>query len=128
MIMKGTRSQQLMGTEVVRKMLSAKDPPIQQVIDADGLVAKFVEFLSVDEHPKLQFEAAWVIINVASGTSEQTNAVIEAGALPPLIKLVKSTSSELQEQAVWAIGNIAGDSPGLRDLVLSLGLLEPLLQ
>lgn len=125
--MSGTRAQQLMGTELVRKMLSVTDkPPIQDVIKADGLLGKFVEFLDCHENVRLQFEAAWVMINVASGSSEQTKAVIDAGALPRLIKLINSTNEDLQEQAVWAIGNIAGDSSKLRDLVINSEVFEPL--
>lgn len=127
--MSGTKAQQLMGTEIVRKMLSiAQNPPIQDVIEADGLLAKFVEFLSRDDQPALQFEAAWVLINVASGTSAQTMAVVKADALPLLVKLVDSPNSDLQEQAVWALGNIAGDSSKLRDMVLRNGVVDPIIR
>lgn len=66
----------------------------------------------------LQFEVAWVLTNIASGTSLQTQNVVKYGAIPKLVKLLKSTSPVVAEQAVWALGNIAGDGPYARDLVL----------
>jgi len=43
------------------------DPPIQAVIDAN-VVPKLIIFLSRNDLPKLQFEAAWALTNIASGT------------------------------------------------------------
>lgn len=109
------------------KLLSKeKVPPVENIIQ-NGLVPKLVEFLGRSEYPELQYESAWALTNVASGTSDQTLAVVQAGAVPYLIKLLSSSDDNVQDQAVWCIGNIAGDGPELRDMTLHAGLLQPLL-
>lgn len=126
-MMSPDESVQFKATLACRKILSAeRNPPIDHMIRM-GVVPRCVEFLSRNHNPTMQFEACWALTNIASGTSEQTKAVVQEGALPKLQLLLTSPHLQVAEQAVWALGNIAGDGPQTRDLVLNSGVLTELL-
>ena len=118
---------QYQATQFARKLLSGSNPPIDMFIHL-GILPRFVEFLAQGgDHSGLQWEAAWVLRIIADGSSEQTKAVVEAGAVPRLIQLLKSYMANVVGESVWALGNIAGDGPMLRDCVLNNNVVAPLL-
>lgn len=121
-------NQQLWITTEIRKILSVEESPqIQKVIDI-GLIPIFIEFLKNGQKAQLQFEAAWILTNVASGTSEQTFEIIKHGGVEILISLLKNQNENIKSQAVWALGNVSGDSSKFRNIVLEAGILIPLIE
>lgn len=69
---------------VVRKLLSLKDPPIDETIGS-GVVPSLVRLLAPSFGFHLRTEAAWALTNIASGTAEHARYLIAQGAVAPLV-------------------------------------------
>ena len=56
---------------------------------------------------EIQKEACWTLSNIAAGTSSQIQAVIDSGAIPPLVDLVNNelTDKEVRSEACWVVLN-----------------------
>lgn len=116
-------------TELQQVLSTTTRPPIQQVIDLGGLVPLMQ--LLADSSSAVQLQAAWALTNMASGSSAQTSALIEAGVVQALFKALLSHAvahrADFCNQVLWALGNIAGDGDvGLRDHLLAAGVVEVL--
>lgn len=109
-----------------RKILSVEsNPPVQNVLRS-GVLPALVHMLTLNDKPDVQFEAAWALTNIAS--TDMTQVVVDAGAVPIFVNLLSSQSADIRDQSAWCLGNIAGDSPPLRDAVLLAGAMRPLLE
>ncbi len=117
-IMSGDRAAQYRGTQAIRKLLSVdKAPPAKEIIDT-GIVKELVVFIQAYDMPSLQFEAAWALTNIAS--TSFTGFIVNSGAVPIMVKLLRSVNADVREQCIWCLGNIAGEGPKYRDMLLDL--------
>merc|ERR1712232_1068078 len=77
-----------------------------EVILECGAVPRLKE-LVMHSNREIQKEACWTLSNIAAGTVDQIQAVIDSGAIPPLVKLVreKRTDQEVRSEACWVVLN-----------------------
>mgnify|MGYP002386371539 CR=1 FL=1 len=69
-----------------------QNPPIERVIKL-GCVPRLVSFLPQAGNPKLQFEAAWALTNIASGNSDQTMVLLQFVRPIPYLLLISLSLS-----------------------------------
>ena len=110
--------QQHYGIINIRKILcNNKTQLIQEIIDQNA-VPRIMEMAMNDSERHLQLEATWCLANLASGTSEQTQSLIQKNVIEVFIRLAASDYSQIAEQAIWGLGNISGDCLEFRNQVL----------
>uniref|UniRef100_A0A8C9XQD8 Importin subunit alpha n=1 Tax=Sander lucioperca TaxID=283035 RepID=A0A8C9XQD8_SANLU len=128
------KESQTRGCQAARKLLSQeRNPPMKEIIDA-GLLSRFVSFLGMDDEPTLQFEAAWALTNIASGTTWHTQQVVEHGAVPAFIALLASPMLHISEQVgylrnlTWTLSNLCRNKNPFPPLSAVMQVLPSLIQ
>ena len=114
----GSEKKYLMVAQGFRKILAVEHHwPIQQIIDA-GVLSFLIDWIQKFDYPQLQYESARTIINIASGTKQNCQVIVDKGAVPFLIELMNSTNEEVKTLTVWATGTIGGNFAYFRDSIL----------
>lgn len=124
------RIDQLAAIKLYRVLLSTKqdgEPHTKEIqkTEADiidhivsiGIIPRVVDIMAnkyeEEDHvtKDLQFEAAWILSNIAYGTTDHVKAITEAGAISAFVTLLKSTDTTVivKEQALWGLANIAAE-------------------
>ncbi|KAF9326193.1 Importin alpha subunit (Karyopherin alpha subunit) (Serine-rich RNA polymerase I suppressor protein) [Podila minutissima] len=110
----------------ISTMLPAFAQPLYNLLASGVYEQQLLAMVRIRKYLSLQdvlpridnYETAWVVTNIAAGTTAQTERLVEAGILAPLIHNLRT---------IWALGNISGDGPPYRDLILRSGALDVIL-
>jgi hypothetical protein len=72
----------------MKKVLSREKSPIDDAIAA-GAVPLLAKLLENDDTPATQFEAAWALTNIASGTTDHTACIVNTpGLISSFVRLL----------------------------------------
>jgi importin subunit alpha-1 len=95
----------------LRKFLSVENPPVEHAMDIIPALVTILNQANGVIPTLFIHQAAWVITNVAGGSATQTTHVVQAGAIPLMVRLLTHANVQIREQAVWCLANIAVDVP-----------------
>ncbi|OMJ81352.1 hypothetical protein SteCoe_18206 [Stentor coeruleus] len=108
----------------VRILLCRKDDcPLEEICNSE-VMNQLNFWLNRNDHPQLQYEAAWICTNISS--SSKCNLLYEIKALESLVNLLYSPSEEVRHQVAWALGNVGANSSDERDYLLSIKVIDAL--
>lgn len=102
---------QLFGIQHLRQILYLDPCPVEEIISSE-ILPRFVEFLDLNNHQELQFEAVSCFAIISS---ERPQVIIQYGILPVLVGLVKSPCSKISNEAIYTLGNVAISRSHRRD-------------
>lgn len=117
---------QLATAKKLRNLLSTNREIVIQDVLERKFIPRLLDWIKLSQAPAIQLEALWALTNIAAGTTEHTNCLLQHNPVPALVDLLDSPNEEVLEQAIWVLGNIAGEGAASRDIVLNNGALPPL--
>eukprot|EP00931_Biecheleriopsis_adriatica_P086685 TRINITY_DN61299_c0_g1_i1.p1 TRINITY_DN61299_c0_g1~~TRINITY_DN61299_c0_g1_i1.p1 ORF type:complete len:793 (+),score=180.63 TRINITY_DN61299_c0_g1_i1:143-2521(+) len=89
----------------------------ESICQMRNALANLVRLLKQDNRPTGQVEAAGCIHNLAAGNANSQQLIVKAGALEPLVALLKGKVSRLREVAAAALWALARDNPELQEAI-----------
>ncbi|KAG5307630.1 IMPA3 protein, partial [Pseudoatta argentina] len=117
---------QILAIQVYSKLFNSKTKSFTSDILESDVLSRCIELLDSDNFV-LQVELISLLTAVTTNTfSKKAQYVIKNGIISKLVKLLKSSSSNVVEQAVHSLGVIIKDRPYARDLALEQNALPSL--
>uniref|UniRef100_A0A915DF41 Importin alpha n=1 Tax=Ditylenchus dipsaci TaxID=166011 RepID=A0A915DF41_9BILA len=116
--------------EAIKQVRSLVSTDLNQPVDdliSGGVLPILIQCL-LEPSSDLQKEAASALTNIASGSPDQTAAVVKAGAARHFVELLDPGNADVCEQALFGLGNIISEGSDFRDYCIEVGIVEPLLK
>ena len=112
----------------LRKLLSIRQGlPIQETIDLNG-VPMLIEMAQDSSELHIRLEATWCLANLVSGSSQQTNTMVQKDIIGLFQTILNDPYPQIVEQAIWGLGNIIGDCVSFRNKVVKAKVLPHLIK
>eukprot|EP00434_Breviolum_minutum_P035058 symbB.v1.2.031031.t1/scaffold3559.1/size54086/3 len=113
----------------LRKALAGLRPPIQGVLRAGGAEVLVSTLRSTEGNAAAQTEAAWCLVQLASGSTAQTKQLVQVSVCKAALEVLQSsrmaTSSELCGFLLQLLANVAGDvESSFRDGLLDADIVR----
>lgn len=112
----------------LRKALARPRPPIQGVLRCGGAELLVATLRSTSLSSAGKAEAAWCLVQLASGNSAQTKQLVQAGACTAALEVLQlnsAESSELCDFLLQLLANVGGDVDcGFRDGLLDSDIVN----
>ena len=113
---------------LLRTILDVEKQSNQEIIDS-GVVPMIAEVMKSEEDSSTQTNLAHVMINLTSGTVEQTQQLLkEEGYVPALASLFECQDKAISHKAILSIGVIANTHPAVVSQLATIETLIRLLQ
>ncbi|KAG1055104.1 hypothetical protein G6F46_000560 [Rhizopus delemar] len=113
--------------EALRRYLSqdTRSNRVNDILSLD-ILPRIKELLALNPDHSIKFECAWIITNIAAGTKEQTDVIVQHEFVDVLFEMVndRQYGLEVNYQSAWALANVAGESPSYREEMISRGLSD----
>nr|AEW68226.1 alpha-karyopherin 4 [Drosophila melanogaster] len=109
------------------KLTSSEVVPDVNKLLKSNTIGNLVESLGHGNKNKIRADAADALAHIASGSSEHSNLIAKAGAVPRLIRLLQSPDPEVCEKGILSLGNLLHFAPNLRDYIIRHGLMQKLM-
>ena len=77
--------------------------------------------------PQVQRAAAGALRTLAFKNEDNKNKIVECGALPHLVYMVRDADTNVHYEAVGVLGNLVHSSPAIKKKVLEEGALQPVI-
>jgi importin subunit alpha-2 len=99
-------------------IVTGNDKQTQTVIDSGIFSSMMVAIAKYNNKASIVKEAMWLTSNVAAGTKEQIQSIIDIQLIPLVIEVMKKGDFKSQFESCWVINNIT--SGGTVDQILQL--------
>ncbi|CAD6216609.1 unnamed protein product [Miscanthus lutarioriparius] len=87
--------------------ISAGDDKQVEVLIENGILNWLAQLLARNYPKNVKKQACLIVSNIAAGSKDQIQAVIDADIITPLIVLLRTSETDIKKEAAWAISNAA---------------------